>query len=208
MNAVIPDLTEPILAARTWDDAHLTAEIPGLPRRTLLRSGVTWMGGGGGVFDWPTDAPFVARCTALPHMSNIYTEMRPGEPKEDQLLKWKRTHEQGTPAQGCSCGIYAVSDPYALEPYAYRRIFGVVRMWGRLIPAERGWRAEKAQLHAVIGWRVQNSRKHRATEGDRRKSNSRVEDVARWYGVPVLYEWPELTKPEEVVRWTSAESSR
>jgi hypothetical protein len=57
------------------------------------------------------------------------------------------------PAEDCECGIYAAMRPDTLAPYldstypgrtAVERVLGRVRLWGKVIECEHGWRAEHA----------------------------------------------------------------
>ncbi|HTS72965.1 MAG TPA: hypothetical protein VMG74_04575 [Gaiellaceae bacterium] len=67
-----------------------------------------------------------------------------------------RTH--AAPDPDCDCGIYAARSPEALVPYlesAYPGrpslgpVVGRVRLWGRVVSAERGWRGEYAYPDAL-----------------------------------------------------------
>lgn len=68
----------------------------------------------------------------------------------------ERHTDSETPSSNCTCGLYAVTGKDALDPY-YRdrystsgswteiwRVCGEVALWGKLIPAERGYRAQYA----------------------------------------------------------------
>lgn len=55
------------------------------------------------------------------------------------------THD--APGEGCTCGIYAASD---LNQCPQADVWGKVKLWGKVIPGERGYRAEYAypsELH-------------------------------------------------------------
>jgi hypothetical protein len=57
----------------------------------------------------------------------------------------KVTHD--TPHENCSCGIYAARD---IEQCPGGDVFGKVKLWGKIVPGEKGSRAEYAypsELH-------------------------------------------------------------
>jgi hypothetical protein len=56
------------------------------------------------------------------------------------------------PAKGCGCGFWAYWQPEQRDMSGYPGVvpvFGVIRAWGRVRLAERGFRAAKAQILAV-----------------------------------------------------------
>jgi hypothetical protein len=87
---------------------------------------------------WPVGTPFVARCRAH-------------EPPANRLLL-RSPEAHAAPAAGCTCGVYAVREPAAAwtylrgrdEPHTVARVIGRVRLWGRVVEHEDGWRAERA----------------------------------------------------------------
>jgi hypothetical protein len=107
------------------------------------------------------------------------------------------------PSQMCICGFWGLNDPSFLvqvlglkseldgqsnkvldEPQSgwhmrrkpSRFVLGTVRMWGKVIPGEAGWRSSKAQIDGIIA-----------------TSHPEARRIARAYGVPKLATWPELT---------------
>jgi hypothetical protein len=65
----------------------------------------------------------------------------------------KATAAHHAPAEDCECGIYAAMQSDTLAPYlestypgraAVERVLGRVRLWGKVIECDRGWRAEHA----------------------------------------------------------------
>jgi hypothetical protein len=66
------------------------------------------------------------------------------------------TEPDPAPAEGCVCGLYAWRDPTALVAAARPRwtarpiIVGAVRLGGRMIVAERGYRAELGYPAAIV----------------------------------------------------------
>lgn len=56
----------------------------------------------------------------------------------------RRSAGHAAPAEGCRCGIYAVAEP-GLIPAALGMVaIGTVKLWGKVVPGEYGWRAEYA----------------------------------------------------------------
>jgi hypothetical protein len=63
------------------------------------------------------------------------------------------SHDKVIPSKGCTCGIYGYKNfancLYDV-PLIQNPVIGVVEMWGKVIPAELGYRAQYAKLRAVI----------------------------------------------------------
>jgi len=91
--------------------------------------------------------------------------------------------EHPVPDESCSCGFYALSDASDLNSTYSHHLYdhAVVKLWGRVIPGSRGWRAEYAAISAFL-----------LTRGAERR---RLRKLARAYGVPLLRSVPELTPP-------------
>lgn len=104
---------------------------------------------------WPVGEPIRARCLA-----------------PAGLLR-RRSHD--APYRPCSCGIWGLADPDALPPGDLVR--GVVRLWGHVVEGTRGWRAELAYPHALVG------------------DPGILGPLAARYGVAVVESWPELSEP-------------
>src|SRR5919205_3419262 len=82
---------------------------------------------------WPAAAPLVARCNL---------------------------HAHDAPDERCTCGIHAARSPDDVttylrgrdDPRTVARVVGRVRVWGRVVEHERGWRASHAlPLELVVG---------------------------------------------------------
>ena len=143
MDYVVPDAVgEPVYGWRTW--FVIPWEEDGLRLRSFVYS-----------FTWEPREPLHAYCKALR-----------GKP-------WSREGSHEAPNEGCDCGIYALSDPEGVDRY-YRdgskttgtftrevyRARGLVALWGKVVPAEKGTRAEYAypvriELPAIIKGREQ-----------------------------------------------------
>ena len=54
----------------------------------------------------------------------------------------KQEHDVPAPVEGCTCGIYALADPDGLPSSAI--VFGMVKLWGRVIRGEHGARTQYA----------------------------------------------------------------
>jgi hypothetical protein len=50
----------------------------------------------------------------------------------------------------CTAGYYALRRPEDLAQYPHGNVYGVVKLWGKVIPAERGFRAEYAYPVAMV----------------------------------------------------------
>lgn len=48
------------------------------------------------------------------------------------------------PGEGCSCGIYAASELGGCPAAGRDEIMGKVKMWGKVVPGDKGWRAQYA----------------------------------------------------------------
>lgn len=74
---------------------------------------------------------------------------------------WLRLGAHDAPHPRCSCGVYAVRDPwhaaaYFARPFMWRwaevhRVLGTVSLWGRVVEGSQGWRASYAYpAHIVV----------------------------------------------------------
>jgi hypothetical protein len=87
---------------------------------------------------WPRGRELVASCRAHEIPSNSV------------LLGRNRDHR--APERTCTCGIYAAREPAAVWTYlrgrdehdTVARVLGRVRLWGRVVEHEAGWRAQFA----------------------------------------------------------------
>jgi hypothetical protein len=103
------------------------------------------------------------------------------------------------PAEACECGIYASRLPETLTPYldstypgrgVVERVLGRVRLWGRVVAAERGWRGEHAYPDAIYV-------PHRDAADASAVSATSIAAGLGDYGVPVLSLPPGAT-PETI----------
>lgn len=121
-----PDLVEPLLGWRLWRVGERTDGTAALV--SIIRD-----------VEWPHRCELDAGCLA-PRL---------------WWWPWRRGHrEHRAPEQHCRCGIYAAA--HVTEALAYLEIcrglgrrrpaaaLGVVKLWGRVIECERGWRASHA----------------------------------------------------------------
>ena len=82
---------------------------------------------------WPVGRPFEARCEA-------------------HRFRLRRRARHSTPAETCTCGVYAVPFDYVrglaaddrLLPPGRPLVLGTVSLWGEVVECERGWRAALA----------------------------------------------------------------
>lgn len=120
----VPDSATPILAWRTWkiDSGQL-----GSPTRDCL---------------WPAGAKLEAKCIftlqdAARRLMQSY--------KDIYGIDFLDPHDShgSSPCDDCLCGIYALKDPE--EIFNYRGVvFGEVKLWGKVIEGEKGYRAQFA----------------------------------------------------------------
>ncbi len=103
---------------------------------------------------WPVREPLHARCFA-----------------SHGLLR-RSSHD--APHRPCSCGVWGLARAEDLPPGDLVR--GVVRLWGHVVEGTRGWRAEFAYPHALVG------------------DPALLGPVAAAYGVAVLGSWPPLSE--------------
>ena len=91
------------------------------------------------------------------------------------------------PDEGCHCGVYAVADASSLASYldgaypgrqALDRVIGQVRLWGKVIECERGWRAARAYPERIYV-------PAHLTDGRTRRHAAEIVAGLRDYGVPV-----------------------
>jgi hypothetical protein len=82
---------------------------------------------------WPAFERQVARCALTEH---------------DAL--W--SHDAAAPAVDCCCGIYALNrvDPYLRTSLARGRVVGTVSLWGQVIRASHGYRAQYAYPRLLV----------------------------------------------------------
>jgi hypothetical protein len=155
--SVIPDSIEPVEAFRCW---------------TLVGGQLKSLNGGGVDTVWTPGEPLVAKCNVaveryrwsverggmtyeqaqdhgLRHnnrcqASRIYSYMA-SPPKVELPVGYgfvaeAETHE--APHENCICGIYAASTESTVP--ASGNVYGKVKLWGKVVPGERGYRAEIA----------------------------------------------------------------
>lgn len=209
---VVPDVTEPIVACRAWRYRSPRANPNPKPSAKdvpwRLRRGITkqrrepprsqWRleSSNMGVV-WPT-RDFEAR-----HENDTFTWGMSAITWHEHYAAYLEARHGDAPSKHCSCGVWALADPellFARFPCRYHTIvssnthvYGVVHLWGRVIPGDDGWRAQHARIAGFMP-RTWLDRETRA--------------IARQYGVPILRCWPELTDPKEVASWTSDASTR
>jgi hypothetical protein len=117
----IPDAIEPVSGYRAW--------AVGLGRLWSPRSVAPAA--------WPVTGPLVATCRLA---------RRPAPFSREAAIEG--AHE--APYPSCSCGIYAVFEPWDLgridtrEPF--RLVIGRAVGWGRVVVGGHGWRAERASV--------------------------------------------------------------
>ncbi len=167
----VPDGFEPITAARAW-------------RSEPISEGLRRLKAFGREDNWPRHRPMKAECQPSMYglMFSTYLTWGTADPKP---AKPEPPKNHQAPHALCSCGIWAMYDPLLLpvpDDRSKALVYGIVKLWGRIVCGSDGWRGEYASPAAV----VQRSR--------RRARRSEV-DAAATYGIPLLEEWPKLTPP-------------
>jgi hypothetical protein len=112
---------------RTWRLFDRGADVPDgrLPLTSVSRRRVVW------------GRTLLARCEPF----------HPPDPAAPPLSDDEDDHP--APQDGCTCGIYGWYDP-ADTGMVSARVFGVVEASGRVLMGERGFRAERATIKAVV----------------------------------------------------------
>jgi hypothetical protein len=169
----VPDAITPVLGHRLWEVRH------GVLRSLWCRA-LSW-------------AP-QQRSTAACH--------QPQGSLASQLAG-RHLPLHAAPGPGCTCGIYAVSAPEDLPTdWSGTRelvVWGTVALWGRVVVAERGWRAQFAcpvslTYEPCPGWRGE------INVSDPHWRRFTIAEVARRYQLHVLETGREAwTRGDELV---------
>lgn len=168
MSELVPDSIEPIIAVRAWK----IVESSDLFVRALIEGEV-------------------------PDYAEIIRAYRKGEGQLDlrsafhQDIVWhggrlearcssEKAHT--APAEGCTCGIYALADTNRLiDGFGFgegAHVLGVVALSGKVIPGSSGWRAQRAKVIGLFN-----------------DPTMPIKLIAAKIGVPVLDQVPALTPP-------------
>lgn len=83
-------------------------------------------------------------------LSGVFDDL--WEPGCEAVAFCKRGRRHRAPVKRCSCGVYALREPAGLARYlvgrddrdVVHRVIGLVALWGRVVEADGGWRAERA----------------------------------------------------------------
>lgn len=107
----------------------------------------------------------VAFCASDPAMSDLPSSMVGGHAGHHNNL-WSR---MPAPQIGCTCGIYATYDPKYYRVHRPRFwinygpdfppqiIHGSITATGRVVLGEKGFKAAKAQIEGLWGWRAKKA---------------------------------------------------
>ena len=137
----IPDGIEPIVAYRAW-----ACRLDGI-EPTLLSLG----GHGGDVWNDASDDWVRASCAMHQWMSEAAREAFRDRGLPVPSLVDRDAH--AAPAEGCSCGFYAlksVADAFEMAERIDRTVIGRVKLAGKVIEHEFGYRAQLARIDALI----------------------------------------------------------
>lgn len=158
----IPDGIEPVVGYRGWS----------------VGMGRLWSPMGLARVPWPKRGPLRARCLKDGPPNPFRAEMQHVEPHD-------------SPHPDCSCGIYAMREPWGIEALPvtppWGVIIGKVHGWGRVVLGTKGWRAElvrPVELFADPSWK----------EPTRFEMNA----VAKMYGLPLRWEIVTLDSSDRV----------
>ena len=148
----IPDAITPVVGYRSWS----------------VGMGRLWSPRGPSRVRWPRRGALRARCLKHGDPNPFHPAMKP-------------TDRHDAPQPDCSCGIYAMREPWDIEAVPVTPPWGVVigRVdgWGRVVLGRKGWRAElvrPVELFADPSW----------NEPTRSEMNA----VAKMYGLPLRWE--------------------
>jgi hypothetical protein len=159
-----PDYVEPHLGWRVWNVVEADG---GLRLSSLVYREV-----------WSTGHDLAARCR-----------------RTLAALPWGRMPLHTPPSYECRCGIHAVASPALAASYlggdgpggdrVVHRVIGTVSLWGRIVEADRGWRAEYAYPASILVPSRGRDRLVAAVLWPYRPSPSAIADELQAYGVPV-----------------------
>lgn len=112
------------------------------------------------------------------------------------------------PGPGCACGFWGLYDiehvvnflgGYLVgsRTFQYRQlVYGVVEMWGRVVPGSRGWRSQHAKVVALIDRPKDHAKLTALDKLVPAADISRLISIAQLYRVPILDGLPQdLTPP-------------
>lgn len=123
---IVPDLIEPIRAARAWKSAQAWRETY---LKSVFKNGI-----------WPREKPIEARCGGGP--SNPFLVSHYGEDPEHPA-----------PDPMCACGVWGLSSlPHLFAEFGEQTgiVVGVIEMWGRIVVGEHGYRSQFARPVAIV----------------------------------------------------------
>jgi hypothetical protein len=170
-DVVIPDVAEAQLAFRCWQvaDDDMLWSITAYPKWQKGRTG------------YKNKA--VAHLLETP-VGRWDTAMVATCKRDGPVGSGKKEREHGrVPDPDCTCGLYAATDLDVVAGYVTDHdglpvAVGLVQGYGRLIPAEYGWRAEKARIACLF-----------SVVEDFTVAHRRLVNAARRYGVPLVRPW-------------------
>ncbi|MDX1608434.1 MAG: hypothetical protein R3251_04450 [Candidatus Spechtbacterales bacterium] len=102
------------------------------------------------------------------------------------------------PAEDCDCGIYALVDMWSImsrykpsyhitsEDTTYK-ILGSVVLWGKIVPGDKGYKAQKAAVAALY------------VPKNMEEIPAAIEEAAQIYGVPIVRTFESMTKKAEIL---------
>lgn len=154
--------------------------VEGEPRATEQ---VTHLAPGGRAFQSAMAVTAVSSASAHPRRPSM-----PPKPSNPLPPGWSWSWEALThdaPAQGCSCGIYAVSEPSACLSYVKPDgVIAEVAVWGNTVPASSGVRGQFAYPQRLLA---------------PKQILDEVRPTAQLYGIPILVlDAEERVEQEEV----------
>jgi len=158
----IPDAITPVVGYRGWS----------------VGMGQLWSPMALARVPWPKRGPLRARC------------LKDGAPNPFRAGK-QPPEEPDAPQPDCSCGIYAMREPWDIGhlrvPPPWGVVIGKVHGWGRVVLSTKGWRAElvrPVELFASPSWNE--------------PTRFEMKAVAKTYGLPLLWEVVTRGSPDRV----------
>jgi hypothetical protein len=98
---------------------------------------------------WPVGEPLHATCSSLIVTWDVDGHCGVNYP----VPSLHNSNGTTTPDPNCYCGIYALKQPGKVTdiyPPHRHGVLGVAEIWGKIITAEFGYRAEYAQIRALV----------------------------------------------------------
>ncbi|HSW91522.1 MAG TPA: hypothetical protein VLG09_02660 [Candidatus Saccharimonadales bacterium] len=125
-----PDYFEPVIGYRYWRVDRVPGYYPQTVVKLVAFNGSQWYPG-------INEAKCLATHAPVRYTQNYYEGIM-------------YSHVHTAPEEQCACGFYAKKDIYDGLAYTSGEAFGRVRMWGKVYEGPNGFRAQYAQIEALV----------------------------------------------------------